>query len=339
MTMKDSLNELFHQRFQGHEAPVDPAVWQVIEARLLTTPPAADPVNELLRERFSGHEVNVAPAVWQNIGTQLGHGAGFGSFGWIAAGIGGVVLTGGLLYMLSGQPNKVAIAQPQHVEVATQQAPIIPNGEEPGGAVLPAIVQQRHDEAPVAASMRNATRTGSDAELVVVTGPEEDIPVPAAEGFMDTSGAPVVRGIIAAIEDAAERELLLSQQAANTPGTDASKLPASPENPPSESIDPGVDEVAAEQKEPCTLYIENIFTPNNDGINDAYVVQPPPCITSARIRIFSISGQLVFTMNNYEPWVGANCEEGWYLVAGEASTIEGNMIPVKGTVFLKRSNN
>ena len=39
-TMKDSLKDLFRERFQGHEAPVDPATWQVIEARMLTSPPS-----------------------------------------------------------------------------------------------------------------------------------------------------------------------------------------------------------------------------------------------------------------------------------------------------------
>ncbi len=341
--MKDSLKDLFQEHFQGHEAPVSPATWQVIEARLLTAAPAADPVNELFLERFSGHEVIVSPNVWQNISQQMGHGVSagstFGGYSWIAAGIGGILLTGGLIYSLSGQPEQLAQEPATPVEVLAQEEPVTLMIPAATPSDLPVVSEQQQivvstrTQDPVANSI--ATGQGPAASFV--------LPTPARGSVIaddkDTSGAQVVRQIIAAMTTAAEQDLLIERT--NEIGTvipstpDAQQPQRTPDN--GSTVDDGV--VSPEAKEPCTLFLENIFTPNNDGTNDAFIVKPPPCITSARIRIFSISGQLVHTMNNYEPWTGANCEEGWYIAAGEASTVDGDMVPIKGTVMLKRSGN
>ncbi len=347
--MKDSLTDLFSERFQSHEAPVDPATWQVIEARLLTSAPATDQVNELFRERFEQHEVSVDPGVWQGISSQLGHGAAAGSgllggFGWVAAGVAGIVVAGGLYYFTAGsatvpstvQPaehaNTVVLAEPgpgSETVISTDALPAAPQTEARQEPQAPATPTQRGEQGPL------QTRPHSQPPVVLADNTDE---AETTEGPLDTSGAPIVREIIAAMTSAAERELQRSLQA--PAGTNTTSPVATSNEAVGHNEDPSAFENGlAEQTEPCTLFLENIFTPNNDGVNDSYVVKAPPCITSASIRIFSMSGQLVYVMNNYEPWTGANSDEGWYIVVGEARTVEGSMIPVKGTVYLKRSGN
>ncbi|HRH37902.1 MAG TPA: gliding motility-associated C-terminal domain-containing protein, partial [Flavobacteriales bacterium] len=153
---------------------------------------------------------------------------------------------------------------------------------------------------------------------------------------MDTSGAPIVREIQARIVEDAVRQYVTThaddtrqQDNVVDPGSQASV---------DDSDQQGKDD-AWQRTTDCEFLIPDIFTPNNDGTNDAFSVKAPPCITSARIRIFSLNGQLVHVMNNYEPWTGANCDEGWYLVAGEATTTSEGKVPVKGLVLLKRGGN
>ena len=91
--MRDSLNTLFHDRFQGHELPVDPGVWQGITQQMANaTVSTADGLSDLFKDRFQGHETAVDPAVWKGISAQLGHAAvgttaGSGLLGWAAAGV------------------------------------------------------------------------------------------------------------------------------------------------------------------------------------------------------------------------------------------------------------
>jgi len=76
MDMDHDLNDLFRERFQGHEAAVPSGTWQGIQARMATaaTPvDGGDKVADLFRERFHDHEMAVDPAVWQGISAQLGH--------------------------------------------------------------------------------------------------------------------------------------------------------------------------------------------------------------------------------------------------------------------------
>ncbi|MFN3874321.1 MAG: gliding motility-associated C-terminal domain-containing protein, partial [Flavobacteriales bacterium] len=98
---------------------------------------------------------------------------------------------------------------------------------------------------------------------------------------------------------------------------------------------PAVDEEAAAPLQ--KLFLPNTFTPNNDGINDAYVV-PMEGLTSVMMRVYSIkTNQLVFATNSGEPWTGANCEDGMYLVAVEAMTTDGRILAEGKVVYLNRS--
>ena len=330
MTMKDSLNDLFRQRFQGHEAPVDPATWQVIEARLLTTAPAADPVNEIFRDRFAGHEVNVPPGAWQAISAQIGQGAasGLGAFGWIAAGLGGVIAVGGLIYALNSSTPESAIAEvknasvvdTQHVEepdAATPGQVVRPQGNLPGVTMAapqhPALSEQRPDriELPVAAG-----QGASPASM-------EQEPAHSAE---TADGAALVDRIITQITDRVEGDVRA--------GVDTNSATVLPQQQATVMEPPATADDLPPAPKP---FMPNTFTPNNDGINDAYLV-PMDGYTSMLLRVYSMkSNQLVFSTNSGEPWTGANCEDGWYMVAVEAMTTDGRMVSEGKAVWLNRT--
>ena len=71
--MKGNIEQLFRERFQGHEAPVSPGMWEAIQQQMgATAPAAADGVNELFRERFAEHEVQMDASVWEGISKELG---------------------------------------------------------------------------------------------------------------------------------------------------------------------------------------------------------------------------------------------------------------------------
>ncbi|MBK7295380.1 MAG: hypothetical protein IPI91_01375 [Flavobacteriales bacterium] len=48
--MSLEMNDLFRERFQGHESPVDPGAWDAIQSKLAMGAPAADPVIKLFQE-------------------------------------------------------------------------------------------------------------------------------------------------------------------------------------------------------------------------------------------------------------------------------------------------
>jgi gliding motility-associated-like protein len=68
------------------------------------------------------------------------------------------------------------------------------------------------------------------------------------------------------------------------------------------------------------IFIPNIFTPNNDGVNDSYHIDIPQT-TIFSLLIFDKEGEdLVFSSNNQnDSWDGVhyknnvNCEDGIYL--------------------------
>ena len=102
--MKGNIEQLFRERFQGHEAPVAPGMWEAIQQQMdATAPAAADGVNVLFRERFAEHEVQMDASVWEGISKELGHVApavpGQRVLGWAAATAGVLVVAAGLWYL------------------------------------------------------------------------------------------------------------------------------------------------------------------------------------------------------------------------------------------------
>lgn len=326
--MKDSINHLFRDRFQGHEAPVDPATWQVIEARLIAAGPATDPVNDLFRERFDGHESPVDPKAWNTISSQLGHPVASSGLGWMAAGVAGVVAIGAMVFALEGGPEKkpeIAQAAPVVAELAVEDS------------LNPALdAETRIASTPVAAETSTGSSTAPSTRMVQpyapAASPAEQNPVSAAPLITDEDQRPpenpaVVEQIIQAITEQVKQEV--AEESRRMPQSEPGSGTLITEEP--------ADSPAPEEESP-KLLLPNTFTPNNDGINDRYEVSLVG-FSSLMMRVYSIkTNQLVFSTNSGEPWVGMNCEDGMYLVAVEAMTLEGRMVADGKVVYLNRNS-
>ena len=60
--MRPDLRDIFQERLAGHEIPVDPAAWQVIQAKIGSMA-GAEGLQEVFQDKFNGHEVDVDPSV------------------------------------------------------------------------------------------------------------------------------------------------------------------------------------------------------------------------------------------------------------------------------------
>lgn len=328
-TMKDSLSNLFRERFQGHEAPVDPGTWAVIEAKLLTALPDADRVNELFRERFQSHEVPVDPAAWEGISAQLGHGATAGGllsgYGWLAAGLAGILIVGAVALSLNGPEEmapqtKAIAAEPDPATAAPAAAEAQASTEVPQAAVA---VELRVTAAKPPQAHR--ARTATEATAEASTEPTGDAAPNLVEAPAESPA--IVEQIIQSITAQVRQEVSTNSAVETKP-----RVPAEGER----EDDPGARPIEAPAAP--KLFMPNTFTPNNDGINDSYVV-PMDGFTSVMMRVYSIkTNQLVFATNSGEPWNGANCEDGMYLVAVEAITSDGRTVAEGKVVYLNRNS-
>ena len=53
------------------------------------------------------------------------------------------------------------------------------------------------------------------------------------------------------------------------------------------------------------IFLPNAFSPNGDGINDTWVIEPLDLFYDTEIRIFNRSGQVVYnSKGSYTPWDG-----------------------------------
>lgn len=343
MTMKDSLSNLFRERFQGHEAPVDPAAWQVIEARLLTAPPASDSVNELFRERFHEHEVDVDPSVWQGISSQLGHGAAggglLGGYGWVAAGVAGVVAIGALVIALNSGKGDSAVAQEETAPpTLTEQSaaidvaePTIAEGVAPDQSAnqlgrSPGTGDNRNGMAPMILAAKS-TEEGGGSEIQ----PATSAPDQPTAGDTDPH---LVELIITDLSEQVKKEVETGQ--GSKPNTsDPARTSGSGEQEPA-----GQTAAVNAEEPPVKLIMPNVFTPNGDGTNDTYRIEPKNGFSSTLVRVYSMkTNQLVYSSAGLdEEWTGANCEDGMYMVAVEAITLDGRVVSEGRVVWLNRNS-
>ncbi|HRF82247.1 MAG TPA: gliding motility-associated C-terminal domain-containing protein, partial [Flavobacteriales bacterium] len=62
----------------------------------------------------------------------------------------------------------------------------------------------------------------------------------------------------------------------------------------------------------CDIVIPNVFTPNNDGQNDRFVIEGILSTTNT-VKVFNRWGQVVFEANNYRNnWAASGVPEGTY---------------------------
>lgn len=346
MTMKDSLSHLLRERFEGHEAPVDPATWQVIEARLLTAAPATDAVNELFRERFEEHQVDVDPSAWQAISSQLGHGAAAGGgflsgFGWVAAGVAGVVAAGALVWALRADPadsTRPAVAEHVQETASVKEAAI------PAPAVEPASAPEQSSTVAVEEHAATASaQPGNPIPAVVIArssgNPQrshagetlaEPVTEPAIEMVRD-SNPELVESIISDLAEQVRKDVSDSQRLPNAapeqgqPAESQAPAPTTAEEPP--------------VREEVKLYMPNVFTPNGDVQNETYRIEPKTGWLRTLVRVYSMkTNQLVFSSNSLsDEWTGANCEDGYYLVAVELTTMDERVVSKGQVVWLNRN--
>lgn len=80
------------------------------------------------------------------------------------------------------------------------------------------------------------------------------------------------------------------------------------------------------------VFIPNVFSPNNDGINDLfYPLAPEDEIISYQIQIFNRWGDLIY---QGVEWDGSNLEPGVFVYAILIQFVQGNTNTFKGTITL-----
>jgi len=107
------------------------------------------------------------------------------------------------------------------------------------------------------------------------------------------------------------------------------------------------DQITVTVKENSRVFIPNIFSPNNDGINDIFVINTGPGVAQIRsLRLYDRWGALVHNVEN----VPANRESyGWdgtlkgnpssqnvYVYFVELELLNGRVIDFRGDVSLVR---
>jgi hypothetical protein len=342
----DNVDKLFKDRFSGHEMPVDPALWAAIEGQLLVSEATIDPVNELFRDRFQGHEVHVDPSVWTAIGQQLGHvpaTPATSPWNW-AAGAAAVLAVGaGLWWSISDRTTAV----PERV---------------PAVIAAPAEVRQGFEQVGGAAVQEPAASVG--AALIAARVPTAAVTVPSSAVTVpiDGSGANADPQAPAAIPQepddakAAVSEAIPADQvpertmvAVFEEGGALQRDPQRVESIIREITERTVNEARAEAPplqaqqafgesvpEAPELFMPNTFTPNGDGVNDTYEL-PMVGFERMTVKVLSLTtDKLVFSSVNGEPWTGAGCEDGMYVVVVEAVSEDGRSLSKAKVVWLTR---
>ena len=347
--MKDSVNNLFQQRFQGHEAPVDADVWEGIQQQLAATAPAADAVNDLFRERFQGHEAPVDPSAWANISGQLGHSAAAGSAGtvwaWVAASVAAVVVTTAAVLWEpspSGMPQNAVVAE--NSAAAPQEAiEVITSGNEqvtPAGSNDSSVgTPLREPEAkPVANTRETLPTRRKEVPATIASAPSATVENATSDDALgsEREGPAVVSGIITVLEEQVKLQPVTAQPEPGIVPTQNSVR----KDDAAASSNPGSSSEVLETVVPTPLpklFMPNTFTPNGDGVNDTYLVEGE-AYAAIFLRVYSLkSNALVFSTNSGEPWTGDGCEDGMYMVAVEAHTAEGRTATEGKVVWLNRN--
>ncbi len=85
------------------------------------------------------------------------------------------------------------------------------------------------------------------------------------------------------------------------------------------------------------MIIPNIFTPNNDGKNDLFVIKDLGSYPGSQLIIFNRWGNEVYRSDNYlNNWDGGNLAEGTYYYTLNRREHSGTITPINGWVFIKR---
>jgi hypothetical protein len=344
--MKGNIEQLFRERFQGHETPVDPGMWEAIQQQMgATAPAAADGVNELFRERFAEHEVQMDASVWEGISKELGHAApavpGQSVLGWAAATAGVLVVAAGLWYL--GTTDGAPEAPSARVIIAEQTQ--TPESEQPVAEPAPMVAEATTTKTAVQGSDEERPTSPTRATSSTI------VPVPASAREADGAGdatpidplpnaanTPTTPPLAPTPAEPALVETIIQQITERT----VNEVRANPDGAPAPMPEPASEPMGAtrpadgEQEAVPEIFMANTFTPNGDQINDTYEVSPDG-FEQLQMRVMSMKNdRLVFSTNTGEPWTGEGCEDGMYVVVVEAVTTDGRPVSKAKVVWLNR---
>lgn len=100
--------------------------------------------------------------------------------------------------------------------------------------------------------------------------------------------------------------------------------------------DPVVQNQVIPESVPVKITIPNIFTPNDDGYNDLFVIEGIENCTEPKLAVKNSSGKTIFQSSDYQnDWNAENCPDGVYIYL---FTYKVNNIAEKmmGKVIIKR---
>jgi hypothetical protein len=371
--MRLDLKHILQERFSGHEADVDPGLWNSIQSELVIAGAATDPLLEPFRQELRGHEADVDPGLWDAISSQIGQGAmagttagaavsGSGVLGWAAAGLGVFVVAAGVY--LAGETglepagsHEVAVVRTQEPEAAVEaeEVPVEEEGIAPARDPSPGTDPEPPAEPP--------TRTNAAAPPVSTVHD-----VGHADDAVEHTQPPPAVGSTAptGTDDMAEtdpQEVLPEQAPAGydhagagpTPIEDAEKAGLEVVK---VVIDVVKEEAAREERGPAQvshstvtspeappatppqlpdIFLANTFTPNGDGVNDTYIVDKGE-YEQMVIQIFNLDHRLVFRTETAEPWDGASQPSGYYVVVVQAISMDGRLKEKSKMVWLNRDH-
>ena len=85
------------------------------------------------------------------------------------------------------------------------------------------------------------------------------------------------------------------------------------------------------------IHIPNVFTPNNDGVNDVFEIKGLEFLSQNKITIFNVNGNEVYKANGYKnDWNGGGLNTGTYYYILEIQMPNGQWEIFKGYVMILR---
>ncbi len=358
--MRPDLRHTFQERFHGHEADVDPGVWDAIRTQI--SAPAADPVEELFRDRFQGHEVPVDPGVWNAISTQIGQVAAVGTassggtfLNWAAAGLATLVLSTGIYLATRDAEADPEFAQRAEVTV-DQEKPLV--GARPAGHEVatqrsaslevdkvaevqdipePTVTISTNADVPVSQNATPRSASGKDPRATGQNSITSEVNKEQEQGDNEAlffnplprSGNVVVKDVMLGLKQQLHEEAL-AEEKVDPIGPPAVERTEDPEPAPL----PERTQAPMPLPDVADIFMPNTFTPNGDGINDTYRIDRQG-FQSMMIRIYSLqNNSLVFSTDTNEEWDGGTFQKGYYLVAIEAITDDGRLVTKGKAVWL-----